>query len=161
VKLASYQIQTALGRFDRVGALACGTLVDLNSARAAWLAESHDAMAARRHADAVVPPDLIAFLEAGSTARGLAESAVAYVAERTRVNGGVWFDGRLSNWAFTFEQFIAHVSRDETLQVGDFFGSGPPAFSVGFELERWIKPGDIVECQIEGVGTLSNPIVRA
>jgi len=78
----------------------------------------------------------------------------------TRVNGEVWFDGRLGNWAFTFEQFIAHVSRDETLQVGDFFGSGPPAFSVGFELERWIKPGDVVECEIESVGTLSNPIVR-
>lgn len=57
-------------------------------------------------------------------------------------------------------QLIAHVSRDETLNVGDFFGSGPPAYSAGFELDRWIKPGDVVECEIEGVGTLSNPIVR-
>jgi 2-keto-4-pentenoate hydratase/2-oxohepta-3-ene-1,7-dioic acid hydratase in catechol pathway len=78
----------------------------------------------------------------------------------TRVNGEVWFDGRLSNWAFTFAQFIAHVSRDETLNVGDFFGSGPPAFSVGFELDRWIKHGDVIECEIEGVGTLSNQVVR-
>jgi len=78
----------------------------------------------------------------------------------TRVNGEVWFDGRLSGWAFTFGQLIAHVSRDETLKVGDFFGSGPPAYSVGFELDRWIKAGDVVECEIESVGTLSNPIVR-
>jgi len=53
------------------------------------------------------------------------------------------------------------VSRDETLDVGDFFGSGPPAYSVGFELDRWIRPGDVVECEIEGIGTLSNRIVRA
>jgi 2-keto-4-pentenoate hydratase/2-oxohepta-3-ene-1,7-dioic acid hydratase in catechol pathway len=38
-------------------------------------------------------------------------------------------------------EMIAHVSRDETLRVGDFFGSGPLAYSVGFELDRWIKPG--------------------
>ena len=79
----------------------------------------------------------------------------------TRVNGEIWFDGRISGWAFTFEQLIAHVSRDETVNVGDFFGSGPPAFSVGFEIDRWIKPGDVVSCEIEGVGTLSNTIVRA
>ncbi|MGH8664934.1 MAG: fumarylacetoacetate hydrolase family protein [Burkholderiales bacterium] len=78
----------------------------------------------------------------------------------TRVNGEVWFDGRLSNWAFTFEDLIAYVSRDETVNVGDFFGSGPPAHSVGFEIDRWIKPGDVVECEIEGIGVLSNSIVR-
>jgi predicted Zn-dependent peptidase len=52
------------------------------------------------------------------------------------------------------------LSRDEMVNVGDFFGSGPPAFSVGFELDRWIKPGDVVSCEIEGVGILSNRIVR-
>jgi 2-keto-4-pentenoate hydratase/2-oxohepta-3-ene-1,7-dioic acid hydratase in catechol pathway len=78
----------------------------------------------------------------------------------TRVNGEVWFDGRLSGWAFSFAQFIAYVSRDETLSVGDFFGSGPPAHSVGFEIDRWIKPGDVVSCEIEGIGVLSNRIVR-
>jgi 2-keto-4-pentenoate hydratase/2-oxohepta-3-ene-1,7-dioic acid hydratase in catechol pathway len=46
------------------------------------------------------------------------------------------------------------------LEVGDFFGSGPPAYSVGFELDRWIKPGDTVACEIAGIGILSNRIVR-
>ena len=78
----------------------------------------------------------------------------------TRVNGETWFDGRLSGWAFTFAEFIAYVSRDETVNVGDFFGSGPPAHSVGFEIDRWVKPGDVVECEIEGIGVLSNTIVR-
>ena len=62
--------------------------------------------------------------------------------------------------AITFAEVIAYVSRDETLEVGDFFGSGPPAFSVGFEIDRWVKPGDVMECEIEGIGTLSNPILR-
>jgi 2-keto-4-pentenoate hydratase/2-oxohepta-3-ene-1,7-dioic acid hydratase in catechol pathway len=78
-----------------------------------------------------------------------------------RVNGEVWFDGAIKGWSFTFAELIAHVSRDEFLEVGDFFGSGPPAYSVGFELDRWIKPGDVVSCEIEGIGTLSNRIVRA
>ena len=34
----------------------------------------------------------------------------------TRVNGETWFDGRLSGWAFTFAEFIAYVSRDETVE---------------------------------------------
>jgi 2-keto-4-pentenoate hydratase/2-oxohepta-3-ene-1,7-dioic acid hydratase in catechol pathway len=77
-----------------------------------------------------------------------------------RVNGEVWFDGKISGWSFTFAELIAHVSRDETLEVGDFFGSGPPAYSVGFEIDRWVKPGDVVSGEIEGVGVLSNRIVR-
>lgn len=78
----------------------------------------------------------------------------------TRVNGEVWFDGQLGNWAFTFAEFIAYVSRDEWLEVGDVFGSGPPAFSVGFEINRWLKPGDVLECEITGVGKLVNTVVR-
>ncbi len=87
MKLASYEIQTALGRFERIGALASGTIVDLNSACTAWLAEAQDANAARRHADAMVPPDMIGFLEGGSTARQLAESAIAYVTARLSAGG--------------------------------------------------------------------------
>lgn len=336
MKLVSYEVQTQLGRYERIGALAHGTIVDLNGACTAHLAESQDLNAARRHADGVVPPDMIKFLEGGADARELAERALTYVGERlkdgphplgphgqrltfdeaevrwlapvprppmirdgillldhyrlgmerlfkiaeqdrmpeaarsmpiywkpsraavgahdepirwphysqkldyefelgiyigkqgqnipaehalehiagytifndlglrdiqppeltlrmgpakakdfatskimgpclvtpdempdidglrmvVRVNGEVWFDGRLKGWAFSFAEFIAYVSRDETLNVGDFFGSGPPARSVGFEIDRWIKAGDVVECEMEGIGVLSNRIVR-
>lgn len=77
-----------------------------------------------------------------------------------KVNGEIWFDGEISGWSFNFAELIAYVSRDEMLEVGDFFGSGPPAHSAGFEIDRWIKPGDVVSCEIDGVGTLSNRIVR-
>ncbi len=336
MKLVSFEVHTQLGRFERIGALAHGTIIDLNAACTGLFAESADSNAARRQAAALVPPDMIEFLEGGAPARAAAEQAVAYAGERlrhdaialgphgqrlafseteirwlapvprppmirdgillldhyrvgmerlfkiaekdrmpeaarsmpifwkpsraavaghmepirwpkysekldyefelglyigkagkdipaerahehiagytvfndlglrdvqppemslrmgpakskdfatskimgpylvtadevpevtglrmiNRVNGEVWFDGKISGWAFTFAEFIAHVSRDEMVNVGDFFGSGPPAFSVGFELDRWIKPGDVVSCEIEGVGILSNRIVR-
>jgi 2-keto-4-pentenoate hydratase/2-oxohepta-3-ene-1,7-dioic acid hydratase in catechol pathway len=87
--------------------------------------------------------------------------SVENLALTIRVNGDTWFEGKLGNWAFTFEQFIAYVSRDEYLEVGDFFGSGPPAYSAGFEINKWIKEGDLLECEIAGLGVLSNTIARA
>lgn len=339
MRLVSFEVQTTLGKFERIGALAHDTIVDLNAACTAYFATSQEANAARRQALALVPPDMIAFLEGGAVGREMADKAVAYVGERlrgetsplgpdgqrltfdeseirwlapvprppmirdgillldhyrlgmerlfkitnedlippaarsipiywkpsraavaghrqpiqwprysekldyefelglyigkrgknipverawehvagytvfndlglrdlqpaemslrlgptkakdfetskvmgpclvtadelpgiakgdtlrmtTRVNQETWFDGKITGWAFTFAEFIAYVSREETLEVGDFFGSGPPALSVGFELDRWIKPGDTLECEIEGIGKLVNRIVR-
>jgi len=336
VRLVTFEVQTAVGRFERIGALAHGAIVDLTSAYAAHLARSEDPSAARRMALALVPPDMIGFLEGAASARTAAETAIEYVGDRlkeepmpldadgarltfaeeevrllapvprppmirdgilildhyrvgmerlfkiaeqdrmpeaaktlpifwkpsraavagpsdpirwpkyserldyefelgmyigrrgkdipveqawdhvagytvfndlglrdlqpaeislrmgpakakdfstskimgpclvtadevpsldglkltVKVNGEVWFDGAISGWSFTFAELIAHVSRDETLEVGDFFGSGPPAYSAGFEMDRWIKPGDVVSCEIEGIGVLSNRIVR-
>jgi len=336
LRLLTFEVQTAVGRFERIGALADGTIVDLTSAAGAHLARTRDLNAARRTAAALCPPDMIGFLEAGSEARDLAGQALAFVREElkgearplgpegerltfaedeirflapvprppmirdgilildhyrvgmerllkfadkdnvleaaksipifwkpsrsgvaghgepirwphyseildyefelgmyigkrgrnipaeeawdhvagytvfndlglrdvqpgemslrmgpakakdfetskimgpylvtsdelpdietvrltTRVNGEVWFEGAISGWAFSFADLIAYVSRDETLHVGEFFGSGPPAHSCGFEIDRWIKPGDVVSCEMEGVGTLTNRIVR-
>ena len=336
MRLVTFEVQTALGKFERLGALAHGAIVDLNAACTAYFASSQSENAAKRQAAALVPPDMIAFLEGGDIGREMAQKSIAYVAEQlrtyaqprglddqrltyneqeirwlapvprppmirdgillldhykvgmerlfkithealipeaartmpiywkpsraavaghkapikwpsysekldyefelgvyigkrgknipkerahehiagytvfndlglrdtqpaemslrlgptkakdfetskvfgpclvtadelpsidnlrmtTKVNDETWFDGKLGNWAFTFAEFIAYVSRDEWLEVGDFFGSGPPAFSVGFEINRWIKPGDTLECEIEGVGKLINTIVR-
>ncbi|NBR28446.1 MAG: fumarylacetoacetate hydrolase family protein, partial [Betaproteobacteria bacterium] len=78
MKLVSFEVQTQLGRFERIGALAHGTIVDLNAACTALLAESADENAARRQAGAMVPPDMIGFLEGGQASRELAEKAIAY-----------------------------------------------------------------------------------
>jgi 2-keto-4-pentenoate hydratase/2-oxohepta-3-ene-1,7-dioic acid hydratase in catechol pathway len=336
MRLVTFEVQTALGRFERIGALGHGTIVDLTSASAANLAQSQDLNAARRTAAALAPPDMIAFLEGGTESRDVAGKALDFVgsllasesqplgpegerltfsedevrllapvprppmirdgilildhyrvgmerlfkiaeADRmpeaaknmpifwkpsrgsvaghgapirwpkysekldyefelgmyigkrgkdisverahehiagytvfndlglrdvqpaelslrmgpakakdfetskimgpclvtadeipsveklgltVRVNDEVWFDGAISGWSFSFAELMAYVSRDEVLEVGDFFGSGPPAYSVGFEIDRWIKPGDTVACEIEGIGVLSNRIVR-
>jgi len=75
-----------------------------------------------------------------------------------RVNGEVWSEGNTSDMYHTFPEIIAHISRSETLYPGDFIGSGTVANGCGDELERWIKPGDEVELEVEGIGVLKNRI---
>jgi 2-keto-4-pentenoate hydratase/2-oxohepta-3-ene-1,7-dioic acid hydratase in catechol pathway len=82
MKLVSFEIPTAVGRFERIGALAHGAIIDLNSACAAYFAQSEDENAAMRQAAALVPPDMIAFLEGGSVSRAFAEKSIAYVGAR-------------------------------------------------------------------------------
>ena len=69
MRLVSFEVQTTLGKFERIGALAHDTIVDLNAACTAYFATSQEANAARRQALALVPPDMIAFLEGGAVGR--------------------------------------------------------------------------------------------
>ena len=80
---------------------------------------------------------------------------------KARVNGEVWSHSNTDDMYWSFEQIIAFISRFETLYPGDFIGSGTVANGCGDELERWIKPGDVVELEVEGIGILKNTIVRA
>ena len=59
-----------------------------------------------------------------------------------------------------FEDIIAHVSVDETLRAGEFLGSGTVGNGCGLELGRFLKPGDVVELEIAGLGVLRNRVVR-
>lgn len=78
-----------------------------------------------------------------------------------RVNGEEWSRGSSSDMVHRFEDMIAHVSRDETLHPGEFLGSGTVGGGCGLELDRWLKPGDVVELEVEGIGVLRNRVVRA
>ena len=53
---------------------------------------------------------------------------------------------------FTFPEIISYISQQVTLQPGDLVFSG----AAGVTLP--IKPGDIVEVDIPGIGVLSNPV---
>jgi len=77
-----------------------------------------------------------------------------------RINGEIWSQGQSSDMYWSFAQIISYISRDETLYPGDFIGSGTVANGCGDELDRWIQPGDIVELEVEGIGILSNRIVK-
>jgi 2-keto-4-pentenoate hydratase/2-oxohepta-3-ene-1,7-dioic acid hydratase in catechol pathway len=77
-----------------------------------------------------------------------------------RVNGEVWASGSTGTMLHTFEDMIAWASRDETLHAGEFLGSGTVGSGCGLELDRWIQPGDTIELQVEGIGTLRNRVVR-
>jgi 2-keto-4-pentenoate hydratase/2-oxohepta-3-ene-1,7-dioic acid hydratase in catechol pathway len=76
-----------------------------------------------------------------------------------RVNGEEWSRGNSSSMHFTFEEIIAYISRDETLYPGEFIGSGTVGSGCGLESDRWLKRGDVVELDVEGLGVLRNVIV--
>ena len=77
-----------------------------------------------------------------------------------RVNGEEWGRGNSRDMHWKFEDCIAHASRSETLHAGEFFGSGTVGNGCGLESLRFLKPGDTVELEVEGIGILRNRVVR-
>ena len=75
-----------------------------------------------------------------------------------RVNGEVWSDNNSGTAYWTWPQIIEFASMEETLYPGDFLGSGTVEGGSGMELNRWIKPGDVIELEIEGIGVLRNRV---
>ncbi len=76
-----------------------------------------------------------------------------------RINGEEWSRGNSSTMHHKFEDIIAHVSADETLHAGEFLGSGTVGGGCGLELGRFLKPGDVIELEVEGLGVLRNRVV--
>jgi len=76
------------------------------------------------------------------------------------INGETLQDSNTGNLIFKLPQLIAYLSSVFTLEPGDIIATGTPA-GVGFARKppRWLKPGDEVRIQIEGLGELFNPVV--
>ena len=79
---------------------------------------------------------------------------------KTRINGEVWSDGNTRDMHFKFPQLIAYLSKDDPLYPGEFIGSGTVGFGSGIENNKWLKPGDIIELEVEGIGILRNRVER-
>jgi len=77
-----------------------------------------------------------------------------------RVNGETWATGNSRDMMHGFPEIIAYTSRDVTLHPGEFLGSGTVGNGCGLELDRWLKPGDVVELEVERIGVLRNRVVR-
>jgi len=73
---------------------------------------------------------------------------------RTLVNGQVRQDGNTNEMKWDMHYLIADIARTITLQPGDILLSGTPAIS------RTVYPGDVVEVEVAGLGTLRNHIVE-
>jgi 2-keto-4-pentenoate hydratase/2-oxohepta-3-ene-1,7-dioic acid hydratase in catechol pathway len=77
---------------------------------------------------------------------------------RARVNGEVWSEGTSRHRRFSFAEVVAWASYSETIYPGEFLAVGTVGGGCGLELNRWIKPGDVVELEVEGIGVLRNRV---
>ena len=78
----------------------------------------------------------------------------------TRLNGEVMQSTKTDDLIFKLPEMISYFSKWYYFRPGDIVTTGSPA-GVGFgrDPKVFMKPGDVVEVEIEGVGTLSNPLV--
>lgn len=75
-----------------------------------------------------------------------------------RVNGETWASGTTKDRQFSFAEVLAWASLDEDVHPGEFFALGTVGGGCGLELDRWIRPGDVVELEASGVGVLRNVV---
>jgi 2-keto-4-pentenoate hydratase/2-oxohepta-3-ene-1,7-dioic acid hydratase in catechol pathway len=73
-----------------------------------------------------------------------------------RVNGEEWSHGSSATMTWHIEELIAYASKGETIRPGELLGSGTVGFGCGAELGRKLQPGDVVELEVQGIGTLRN-----
>lgn len=78
---------------------------------------------------------------------------------RSRVNGELRQDSTTDLMIFHAAYVIAELSRGMTLRPGTIISMGTPAgVGMGFDPPKWLQPGDVVACSIEGIGTLTNTV---
>jgi len=79
---------------------------------------------------------------------------------RSFVNGEAWQDSTTAEMIFDVATIVAFASRTITLEPGDVIATGTPA-GVGHyhEPPRYLADGDLMRCEIEGIGVLENRVV--
>jgi 2-keto-4-pentenoate hydratase/2-oxohepta-3-ene-1,7-dioic acid hydratase in catechol pathway len=83
----------------------------------------------------------------------------ANLAVRAWVNKERRQNGTTKNMVFNVEQIVHHLSRVMTLEPCDIIATGTPA-GVGMAMNppTWLKNGDVVKVEVEGIGILENPV---
>lgn len=77
-----------------------------------------------------------------------------------RINGETRQDATTADLIFDIPTCISVFSQGITIEPGDLFATGTPE-GCGFALNppRFLNPGDVMECEVKGVGSLVNPVV--
>jgi 2-keto-4-pentenoate hydratase/2-oxohepta-3-ene-1,7-dioic acid hydratase in catechol pathway len=79
-----------------------------------------------------------------------------------RVNGEVKQKSNTRYMLFKIRELIADISSGITLEPGDVIATGSPAgVGASFTPQQFLVPGDVVECTVESIGTLRNPVADA
>ena len=78
---------------------------------------------------------------------------------RSFVNGEKRQDSNTALQIFDIDHVIAELSQGMTLKAGTIIATGTPAgVGMGMDPPQFLKPGDVVRCEIDGIGTLTNPV---
>lgn len=78
---------------------------------------------------------------------------------RCRVNGETVQDSNTREMIFPVAHLVSYLSRGMTLEPGDLILTGTPAgVGLGFQPPRFLRRGDVVSVEIDGLGTLTNPV---
>ncbi|HEX8213463.1 MAG TPA: fumarylacetoacetate hydrolase family protein [Longimicrobium sp.] len=79
-----------------------------------------------------------------------------------RVNGKTMQDSRTRDLVFDIPTIIAVLSRGQTVEAGDVVSTGTPSgVGMGLDPQTWLKPGDVLEAEIERIGVLRNTVAAA
>jgi 2,4-didehydro-3-deoxy-L-rhamnonate hydrolase len=79
---------------------------------------------------------------------------------RAILNGDVLQDSTTANLIFGVDEIISYASRTSTLEAGDLILTGTPAgVGVFRDPQRLLQPGDTITIEIDGVGSITNPVV--
>ncbi len=77
-----------------------------------------------------------------------------------KVNGQTMQDGNTDNFIFRIPHLVSYVSKFMTLLPGDVISTGTPAgVGLGMDPQLYLKPGDVVELGIDGLGTSKQQVV--
>jgi 2,4-didehydro-3-deoxy-L-rhamnonate hydrolase len=78
-----------------------------------------------------------------------------------KVNGEQKQNGTTANFYFDVAHIVSYLSRFMTLEAGDVISTGTPAgVGLGFKPPQYLKPGDVVELGIDGLGSSSQTCVE-
>jgi 2-keto-4-pentenoate hydratase/2-oxohepta-3-ene-1,7-dioic acid hydratase in catechol pathway len=81
---------------------------------------------------------------------------------RTWVNGELRQDSNTSDMVFGVAAIVSYISQYIPLEVGDFIATGTPSGVIlGMNPQVWLKAGDTVDVEVEGLGRLTSPLKAA
>jgi 2-keto-4-pentenoate hydratase/2-oxohepta-3-ene-1,7-dioic acid hydratase in catechol pathway len=78
---------------------------------------------------------------------------------RCRVNGELRQNGNTRQWIYGIQDVIEDLSAGMTLEAGTIISMGTPAgVGMGFDPPKYLRPGDVVACEADGIGILTNTV---
>jgi 2-keto-4-pentenoate hydratase/2-oxohepta-3-ene-1,7-dioic acid hydratase in catechol pathway len=79
---------------------------------------------------------------------------------RSFINGVLRQNGNTMDWVFPLPKLLGHLSHIMTLEPGDIVSTGTPAgVGVFRKPPQFLKAGDTVRLEIDGIGVLENPVI--